>query len=64
MTERAATATVDQPMTTPLTDGTPMSLLAVATTVIDDTIDDAIDETTTSTIGDESIIAMIAPFDK
>ena len=55
MTERAAAATVDQPMMTPLTDGTPMSLLAVATTVIDDTIDDAIDETTTSTSQDANV---------
>ncbi len=62
--EGAAAATVDQPMTTPLTDGMPMSLLAVATTVIDNTIDDAINETTTSTIGDKSIIVTIALFDK
>lgn len=52
----------DQPATTHPTDGTPMSSLAATTTsAIDDAIDDVIDETTTSTSGDESIVATIAP---
>jgi hypothetical protein len=50
----------DQPVTTPPTNRMPMSLLVAATTAINDTIDG----TMTLTSGDESIVAMIMPFDK
>jgi hypothetical protein len=62
--ERAGTAAADQPVTTPPTNRTPISLLAVATTAINDTINNAINERMRSTSRDESIVATIVPFDK
>ncbi len=62
--ERAGVAVADQPVTTPPTNRTLMSLLAAATMAINDTIDDAINETTTLMSGDESIVARIAPFEE
>ncbi len=58
--ERAGTAVAS------IRDDSPdqQNVLAVATRAIDDTVNDAIDETTTSTSGDESIVATIAPFDE
>jgi hypothetical protein len=53
LAERAGAAAADQPVTTPPTNRTLMSLLAAATTAIDDTINDTINETTTLTSGDE-----------
>ena len=64
MVERAGMAAADQPVMTIPTNRMPMTLLAVATTAIDDMIDDAIDETTTSTSRNESIVALIMPFDQ
>ncbi len=64
LAERAGTAAADQPVTTPPTNRTPISLLAVVTMAIDDTINDAINEMTMSTSRDKSIVAMIAPFNK
>jgi hypothetical protein len=58
--ERAGAAAADQPVTNPPTNRTPMSLLAAAMTAINDTIDG----TMTLASGDESIVAMIPPFDK
>ncbi len=58
--ERAGAAAADQPVTAPPTNKLPMSSLAAATRAIDNTING----TTTSTSGDKSIVATIAPFDK
>ncbi len=60
----AAAAVVDQPVTTPPTNRMLMSSLAVAMTAMDNTIDDAIDETRTLTSGDESIVPTIALFNE
>jgi hypothetical protein len=64
LAERAGAAVADQPVTTPPTNRMLMSLLAAATTAINDTINDVINETTTSTRGDKTIVAIIAPFNK
>jgi hypothetical protein len=64
LAERAGAAAADQPVATPPTNGMPLSSLAAATTAINDTIDDEIDETMTLTSGDKSIVATIAPFNE
>ncbi len=60
LAERAGAAAADQPVTAPPTNRTPMSLLAAAMTGINYTING----TTTSTSGDELIVATIVPFDE
>ncbi len=64
LAERAGTVAADQSVTTPPTNRTPMSSLAVAMTAINDTINDAINERTTSMSGVELIVTTIGPFDK
>jgi hypothetical protein len=64
LAERAGTVAADQPVMTPPTNRTPMFSLAAATMAIDNTINDAIDETTTLMNGNELIAAKIAPFNE